>query len=768
MSDRSQGSAGRIRDASSGPDVQPTPLDFENPWPGLAAYDEASRDFFHGREQEAVELLHLIRLASLTTLYGKSGLGKSSLLQAGLFPLLREQHYLPVYLRIDFFEGATEPLEGVARRLEEELARAGAEFPERHGETLWEYLHREPLEIWSRDNFPLTPVLVFDQFEEMFSHRGGDPKRAEKVRNSLADLIENRIPAELATDAAKLERSRLNLLSLRYRIVLSCREDYLPDLKSWEKDVPSLLRNYLRLESMTRQCAIEAVEAAGGAVLGDDVAPLIVDFVGKIDEGANRNTETVIEPVLLCLCCYQLNFRREPGEKINKALVERAGQDILDNFYQTALGDKDVKGLPDIPTFIETYLVQGDRFRGAYPKTEAIDEGLLRQTQLDALTDRHRLLRVVQHTDTARIELIHDRMVEVVCRARDERRTKDREAEQERRAARAGRELRRRLRMSAGVIALAVLGLGLLLYSSFTQWEKTRVWATMDSAASGRKFPLSQDVANVGRPTESMDLIYQIELLSQAISRIHLMIFHNRNAIDVRSLYGTTVNGEFLEYGRQARFENGDVIVLAGVAAFVFRPLTYHAWQYFWRTPPSDDAAPAGWGLLIDGKRRLVFPLTQDEVFIAPAGDSGVEPGDRSEGAIAIIRRRDVGRVEITPSRVTVELRKQRPEDPAAAEVDLFAFTPPDARGHSVDLNSSLLTIEAVGDGQPLEADIKLDDYTYGRFVLPEAQQHFLLRSARGVRDHSLNELAFHQGERRFQVILREPDIEGPSRENSR
>jgi hypothetical protein len=160
VSDRSQGSAERVRDASSGSDAQPLTLDVENPWPGLAAYDEASRKFFHGREREALELLRLIRLAPLTALYGKSGLGKSSLLQAGLFPLLREQHFLPVYLRIDFSEGATDPLEQVARRLKEELARAGAECPERNqSETLWEHLHREHLEIWSKDNFPLIPVI---------------------------------------------------------------------------------------------------------------------------------------------------------------------------------------------------------------------------------------------------------------------------------------------------------------------------------------------------------------------------------------------------------------------------------------------------------------------------------------------------------------------------------------------------------------------------------------------------------------------------------
>jgi len=293
----------------------------------------------------------------------------------------------------------------------------------------------------------------------MFSHRGSTSKQVEKVRNGLADLIENRIPAELAADTAKPERSRLNVLSLHYRIVVSCREDYLPDLKSWEKDVPSLLRNYLRLEPMTRQCAIATVEASGKTVLGEGVAPLIVEFVGKIDEGANRNTEAVIEPVLLCLCCYQLNRRRKDGEKISKELVARAGRDILDNFYQTALSDKDVKGPPDVPTFIETYLVQGDRFRGAYPKAEAIDEGLLTQTQLDALTDRHRLLRVVQHADTARVELIHDRMVEVVCRARNDRRIRERQAERERQAA---RQFQRRLRIAGAVIAVAVLALGLI------------------------------------------------------------------------------------------------------------------------------------------------------------------------------------------------------------------------------------------------------------------------------------------------------------------
>jgi hypothetical protein len=140
----------------------------------------------------------------------------------------------------------------------------------------------------------------------------------------------------------------------------------------------------------------------------------------------------VIEPVLLSLCCYQLNRRRAPGARIDKALVLGAGQDILDSFYRDALDDPEVKGPPEVARFIEDHLVQGGRFRGDYPNQEALAEGKLTRTQLAALTDRHRLVRIVQYTDTARIELIHDRLVPVVCKARDERKNKAEQDEQER------------------------------------------------------------------------------------------------------------------------------------------------------------------------------------------------------------------------------------------------------------------------------------------------------------------------------------------------
>ena len=62
-------------------------LDGENPWPGLESFEEERTRFFFGREREAEALLDHVLDAPVTVLYGRSGLGKTSLLRAGLFPV---------------------------------------------------------------------------------------------------------------------------------------------------------------------------------------------------------------------------------------------------------------------------------------------------------------------------------------------------------------------------------------------------------------------------------------------------------------------------------------------------------------------------------------------------------------------------------------------------------------------------------------------------------------------------------------------------------
>ena len=387
-------------------------VDAQNPWPGLAAYDEAASHWFKGRDDEADALLRLVQLAPLVALYGRSGLGKSSLLQAGLFPRLRAAGLLPVLLRIDHSAEAPDVLEQIARRLQQEAVEHGLQLtPRGEGESLWRWLHRLDFDVATADNWPLTPVLVLDQFEEIFSRADRAAGRMEAMLAALADLADNRIPAEVANDR---EAPRtLDLSRQRYRLLLSFREDFLPEMRAWERSLPSLLRNDLRLEPMRPAQAERAVQEAGQAVLAPGAAAAVVRFVGNLAQPSRRGPVS-IEPVLLSLTCTQLNRRRGTA-LIDARLVAQVGGDILHDFYRDALADMP----PAVHRFIETHLLQGERSRGSYALDEALTQGFITQAQLDLLTRQRRLLRVETPGDEARIELIHDRLVDVVRAARD-------------------------------------------------------------------------------------------------------------------------------------------------------------------------------------------------------------------------------------------------------------------------------------------------------------------------------------------------------------
>ena len=112
----------------------------EQPWPGLLAFGEADRDFFFGRDTEAEDLLDLVTDHRFTTLYGLSGLGKTSLLNAGLFPRLRQRGFLPVRLRLDLEPKAAPASAQILTALLEELQRTQSDAPPpRSDESIWEY-----------------------------------------------------------------------------------------------------------------------------------------------------------------------------------------------------------------------------------------------------------------------------------------------------------------------------------------------------------------------------------------------------------------------------------------------------------------------------------------------------------------------------------------------------------------------------------------------------------------------------------------------------
>jgi TIR domain len=83
----------RIFGAASGAGARPSELwRYASPYRGLEAMEEEDSDYFFGRSRETVETLEaLAALGRLPVLIGNSGVGKSSLAEAGVLAALKRQ-----------------------------------------------------------------------------------------------------------------------------------------------------------------------------------------------------------------------------------------------------------------------------------------------------------------------------------------------------------------------------------------------------------------------------------------------------------------------------------------------------------------------------------------------------------------------------------------------------------------------------------------------------------------------------------------------------
>src|SRR5229473_1433317 len=64
----------------------------DNPFPGLRSFEPNQADIFFGRDEEIEELVDRLQKQRFVAVVGTSGSGKSSLVRAGLIPVLERSH----------------------------------------------------------------------------------------------------------------------------------------------------------------------------------------------------------------------------------------------------------------------------------------------------------------------------------------------------------------------------------------------------------------------------------------------------------------------------------------------------------------------------------------------------------------------------------------------------------------------------------------------------------------------------------------------------
>ncbi len=452
-------------------------LDAEHPWPGLFPYGEDAHAFFNGRERETIDLLRLVRRDTLTLLYGQSGLGKSSLLRAGLFPRLREEAMLPIYLRLDFRNWQLGLREQAWNLLRSALAGAHIDGRVPHDdESLWAYFHAADVELWDASNRMITPVLILDQFEEIVQ-AGEERELAPRIAafmEELADLLENRIPAEITSrlehDADTVKAFDFN--AERFRCVIGFREDFLPDLEQLFVTHSLATKSRLRVNKMGETQALAAVEKTGGWLVDREVAQNIVDFVSAATSQATRRI-VEIEPALLSVVCFELNSRRlaQGAARISTDLLAGAQEQIIAEFYERGVADLG----PSVQTFIERELLTESGYRDSCAVEDAVQRHGIPRDSLQKLVDR-RVLRLEERFGVLRVELTHDVLTPVVRERRDQRQALETRNRERGREAERRKRTRMFLAIGGGLIGAASVLL-VVFFNLFRQAEseKTRV-----------------------------------------------------------------------------------------------------------------------------------------------------------------------------------------------------------------------------------------------------------------------------------------------------
>jgi hypothetical protein len=212
------------------------------PYFGLDYYHERWAEWFFGRETEADRIMSNLRASRLTLVHADSGVGKSSILRAGVVARLQElaaesvaRGRRPKYVPVVFSTWKDDPLPTLIDAI---------------GDAIRPYLGDEPMPELSPDSLSgtisaaadalrTTLLVILDLFEEYFLYSATEP-----------------VPQRLADELARC----VNSVDLPANFLIAIREDGYAGLGEMFKGrIANIYGNYLDIAYLTRDEAAEAI-----------------------------------------------------------------------------------------------------------------------------------------------------------------------------------------------------------------------------------------------------------------------------------------------------------------------------------------------------------------------------------------------------------------------------------------------------------------------------------------------------------------------------
>lgn len=389
---------------------------------GPSFYRETDQDIFWGRDEEIQDLYYLVSNSDFSICYARSGEGKSSLINAGLIPLLREKGFLPICIRFtssnykeenpDFDNIIGETLDNAINKVGNGSFYKSLYIDISQDEislcdSIWWKLRVNEIR---KDAFTtLTPILIFDQFEEIFTCS----ENLEWVNKYFA-WLEN-----LYNDMNPLDDANIGRLPKKFKVLLSLRSEYVCELDYWSMQryfIPPLKNNRYYLKALTENSAEKIVNEILSKTKIDNISKEDVLTFSQNDDMersyADSPCKSALKLSLILDTCYRY------GEKIND-LVDKKGNvlslaDILDIYY-----DESTKELSqEQRSKLEDLLVDSNGRRTKVSIVDISAKTKISETQLERLKEK----RIITTTNSNDIEIAHDCMCDIVSKHSTERR----------------------------------------------------------------------------------------------------------------------------------------------------------------------------------------------------------------------------------------------------------------------------------------------------------------------------------------------------------
>lgn len=359
----------------------------QKPYRGLESFRYADRDIFSEREDEKYHLVSLIEVYRGCLLYGQSGTGKSSLIAAGLIPLI-ENNYQAEIIRV--FPNADAPF--IVSRIdhtenEGDFLPSLFEIPDLKAEKIHVgldkfkeiiQLKKNGVDVNARQLADAeqpaqeenkTSLLIFDQFEELITlFEEADPRDKEKKK----------LQKELQKEIIALLRSLYYDATLNIKLMFVFREDYLAKFEKLFEALPDLNDRFLRLTPVPFD-RLEAIIRYPFEQFPDkyenEFPKEFCKDLAKIFKSYFRVNVNLTEVQVVCLSLYN-----KPLEERKKILgLTNPIKSVLQEFYLGILTQFDEKE-NETAIFILSVLVLNERTRNIYPH-DGIIEAYLKQNK---------------------------------------------------------------------------------------------------------------------------------------------------------------------------------------------------------------------------------------------------------------------------------------------------------------------------------------------------------------------------------------------------